>query len=335
MRHPLKSLAAVALGVALVGTTPALATAATTATGVSASSAAPLRLPMVSPIPTTPATIVPNLLTHLLTVTPAVYSVPGFAQTYQWFVNGLLVPALPGSGGTQLPIPTDPSAIVHVLETFTPNIGTSAVPLPGLPTTSLGTLTPALTQVGDTLRVQGAGTLDTLGGVLGGLFGTTTQFQFLRDGLPVGGPTSDPVYLLTGSDLGHTISVRLLQTVTDLTDPLNPTTTTTPPSNGVPVTTTGTAAPAYSASTPRITGRHQVGKRLHARNVSVSAPGYTVTYTWLRNGRTIAKHGKVVHGLGYKVARKDRGKRITFRITLTYPGYAPKTVSSASVKIRR
>jgi hypothetical protein len=85
-----------------------------------------------------------------------------------------------------------------------------------------------------------------------------------------------------------------------------------------------TASPDASASakakvkvgTVAIKGKVKVGRTLKA-TVKGATSGATVTYRWLRGGKAIKGATKAT----YKLTAKDRGKRISVRITLTKSGY--------------
>jgi hypothetical protein len=82
---------------------------------------------------------------------------------------------------------------------------------------------------------------------------------------------------------------------------------------------------------PRIVGKALVGSKLRARAGTWSPTPQTVRYQWLRNGKAVAKATKVA----YRVTPKDRGRRISVRVTVRRPGVTSTKAVSKSVRIRR
>jgi hypothetical protein len=74
----------------------------------------------------------------------------------------------------------------------------------------------------------------------------------------------------------------------------------------------------------RISGKAKVGKKLHADLSAYSAPGYALSYQWLRNGApiTVKKHHKKrpATKASYKLVGKDRGKQIVLVVTAKKAG---------------
>jgi sialidase-1 len=89
--------------------------------------------------------------------------------------------------------------------------------------------------------------------------------------------------------------------------------------------------PAHAkAKSPTITGTARVGKTLTAAAGLWQPTPATVTYQWLRNGRTI--DGKTAST--YKLTRADRGRRISVRVTVSSSGFADTTATSGSRRVR-
>lgn len=90
------------------------------------------------------------------------------------------------------------------------------------------------------------------------------------------------------------------------------------------------AAPAsFSAATPRISGTAKVGRTLKVR-VGSWAPRPTFRYQWFANGRKISSKGTKA---SFRLTSKQKGKRITVRVTGTKAGYA--TISKTSRKTKK
>lgn len=94
----------------------------------------------------------------------------------------------------------------------------------------------------------------------------------------------------------------------------------------------GTQYGAFTATTaPKVKGQAKVGKVLKAKAGAWSPAPTAVSYQWLRNGKPIKKAKKA----SYRVTRKDRGKRISVRLTISRPGLASTTWTSAPKKVKR
>lgn len=90
------------------------------------------------------------------------------------------------------------------------------------------------------------------------------------------------------------------------------------------------AAPAsLSARTPRISGTAKVGRTLKVK-VGTWSPRPSFRYQWFANGRKITKKGTKS---SFKLTSKQKGKRITVRVTGSRSGYA--TISKTSKKTRK
>jgi hypothetical protein len=82
---------------------------------------------------------------------------------------------------------------------------------------------------------------------------------------------------------------------------------------------------------PTVSGKAVVGKRLRAVLGSWSPAPTAYAYRWLRNGKPIRKATQST----YRLTRKDRGKKISVRVTAKKKGYEKARRSSKKVKIRR
>jgi hypothetical protein len=80
---------------------------------------------------------------------------------------------------------------------------------------------------------------------------------------------------------------------------------------------------------PKISGTVKVGKRLSVGvSYTPAGAGAQASYQWYRSGKKISKATKST----YKLTKKDRGKKITAKVTLRATGYI--TISTTSVKTR-
>lgn len=84
-----------------------------------------------------------------------------------------------------------------------------------------------------------------------------------------------------------------------------------------------------AASTPRISGTAKVGRTLKV-TVGSWSPRPTFRYQWFANGRKISSKSTKA---SFRLTSRQKGKRITVRVTGTRTGYA--TVSKMSKKTKK
>ncbi len=84
---------------------------------------------------------------------------------------------------------------------------------------------------------------------------------------------------------------------------------------------------------PAISGTPKVGKKLKASKGTWSPKPTSYAYQWLRGSKTIA--GKKGTKRAYKVVTADKGKKLRVKVTAKRSGYAPATVTSKAVKIKK
>ncbi|GAA3532511.1 hypothetical protein [Nocardioides daeguensis] len=82
---------------------------------------------------------------------------------------------------------------------------------------------------------------------------------------------------------------------------------------------------------PRLAGKARAGKVLKVKGGAWSPAPSTLAYQWLRNGKPIKKATKT----SYRVAGKDRGKRLAVRVTASGPGLGSVTWTSHGIRVRR
>ncbi|CAM3485539.1 carboxypeptidase regulatory-like domain-containing protein [Nocardioides dubius] len=146
--------------------------------------------------------------------------------------------------------------------------------------------------------------------------GTTQSYQWLANSAVIPGATSRTLPV-TKALIGKSVAVRVTGTLA-----------------GTTVIRTSKATKVLgklSAGTPKITGTAKVGKVLTAKPGTWS-PKPSFSYQWLRNGKAIkgAKKAK------YKLAKKDRGKRISVKVTGKKANYATVTkTSKRTAKVKR
>jgi hypothetical protein len=144
--------------------------------------------------------------------------------------------------------------------------------------------------------------------------GTTTTYQWLRDGVAIPAATAAS-FQLTALDYGKSIAVRV--TVSKL--------------NYTPVVLTSAAAnhSVIASVLPGVSGTAQVGQLL-----SIAMPSYSTSdgavspalaYQWLRNGVVIAGATSST----YTVVAADFGTRLSVRVTATTAGFLPSIATTA------
>jgi hypothetical protein len=146
--------------------------------------------------------------------------------------------------------------------------------------------------------------------------GTSVTYQWLRDGVPVAGATSSS-FVIPASMLGSSLRVAATGTRTGYTTVSS-------------VSEARVVQPAtFSASTPRISGTAKVGRTLKVR-VGSWAPRPTFRYQWFANGRKISSKSTKA---SFRLTSRQKGKRITVRVTATKAGYT--TISKTSRKTKK
>lgn len=144
------------------------------------------------------------------------------------------------------------------------------------------------------------------------------RYQWFRDGVAIGGSTRS-THLVTASDLFHKISVR----ATAIVGSLAPATLT----SAATTVRYGTFAKAKS---PKVQGTMKVGRKLTAYRGAWTPSPMAYRYQWLRNGHKI-KHATKS---SYRLTRKDRGAKISVRVTVKRSYYVNRTVTSGSRRAR-
>ena len=140
--------------------------------------------------------------------------------------------------------------------------------------------------------------------------GVVLSYQWLSDGVAVRGATKS-TYAVASSDVGKQISV----TVTGKKSGYGTVSKTS-------VKTAKVAAPApkklTSAPTPTVGGSAVVGSTLSAKVGTWAPSRVSLSYQWLRDGKTIKGATKS----SYKVTKADKGKRLSVKVTGKKSGYA-------------
>lgn len=143
----------------------------------------------------------------------------------------------------------------------------------------------------------------------------TLKYQWLRGGKAISGATKTS-YKLTSKDKGAKISVKVTGSR----------------SGYATVSKTSTSVTALYSFTrtpkPTISGTAKVGKKVTAK-AGTWSPKATLTYRWLRNGTAISGATKKT----YTLTSKDKGKKISVKVTAKKKYYATVAKTSATKKI--
>ncbi|MGF9760572.1 Ig-like domain-containing protein, partial [Microvirga sp. 0TCS3.31] len=146
--------------------------------------------------------------------------------------------------------------------------------------------------------------------------GVEQAIQWLRDGRPIVGETG-PTYVVRPEDVSASLAVRYTGTL-----PGRATATTT--STAV-VGLLGDAPVATPLAAP--TGTGKVGSVMEAPPVTWTPASVQQSHQWLVDGQPVA--GQT--GRTYVVRSGDAGRRLSVRVSATWPGHAVGTVTSATV----
>ncbi len=142
---------------------------------------------------------------------------------------------------------------------------------------------------------------------------TTTAYQWYRDGKKISKATR-ATYTLMASDKGKKITVAVTGS-----RPGYATVTTTSKATAKVKTGVLAATPA-----PKISGTAKVGKKLTVKPGTWKPAPVKLSYQWYRNGKKVPKATKV----SYTLARADKGKKVTVKVTGKKSGYATVTKTS-------
>lgn len=141
----------------------------------------------------------------------------------------------------------------------------------------------------------------------------THTYKWYRNGRPITG-ASKPTYIPVAADLGNKITVSIVGKV-----------------GGSTLTLTSSAKEVAKGTivnkkAPKVSGKTKVGKKLKV-TAGTWTPKAKVSIRWYRNGKAINAAVKTT----YKLTSKDKGKRITVKVTAKKTGYTTvsKTILAA------
>ncbi len=142
------------------------------------------------------------------------------------------------------------------------------------------------------------------------------SYQWYRSGKKIAKATTS-TYTLVAADMGKTMKVK----VTGVKDGYAAVTKTSKATKKV-------AAGTLTTVKPKISGSLKVGTKLTAKPGVWKPSGVKLSYQWLRSGKAIKGATKAV----YKLTSKDKGKKITVKVTGKKSGYTTKSATSKATK---
>jgi hypothetical protein len=142
------------------------------------------------------------------------------------------------------------------------------------------------------------------------------SYQWYRSGAKIAKATK-PTYKLVAADRGKKITVKVTGTQPGYTTV-----------SKTSVASGKVAAGSLTSVKPKVMGTVKVGKKLTAKPGTWKPASVKLSYQWLRNGKAIKGATKSV----YKLAKGDKGKKITVKVTGKKAGYTSKSVVSKATK---
>jgi hypothetical protein len=153
------------------------------------------------------------------------------------------------------------------------------------------------------------------------------EIEWYRDGFVMGGDvvgqwlSHGNTYVIKQSDVGHTITARISADGPRFISHEYL-------SGGAPfvVPAVGPVVlPMGFSSAPKVKAKKwKKGNIASYVAPTVTPPGATATFQWLRNGKAI----KGAKNATYKIKKADRKKKLTLRVTYTYGGYETTTMQT-------
>lgn len=144
--------------------------------------------------------------------------------------------------------------------------------------------------------------------------GSKLSYQWKRAGVAIGSATG-ATYQPVVADLGKALTVTVTGTLADHED-------------ATATSAAVTVAPGIlTAPTPKISGTAKVGKKLTA-TAGKWTSGTKLSYRWYASGSSI----KGATSSSFKLTSKQKGKKITVKVTGTLTGYATVTKTSKATK---
>ncbi|MGM9382959.1 hypothetical protein [Streptomyces antibioticus] len=146
----------------------------------------------------------------------------------------------------------------------------------------------------------------------------TTAWSWLRDGKAIAGATAK-TRKLTADDHAHKVSCRATAA--------NPAGSVVSTSAAVTVA----AGPALKPTkAPSVSGTAKVGRKLTANHGTWTPSATSYTYRWLRDGKAITGATRST----YVLAKADKGKKITVKVTARRTAWTNGSATTAAVTVR-
>lgn len=148
--------------------------------------------------------------------------------------------------------------------------------------------------------------------------GEAAAFTWKANGTKIG---SGRTLTLPGSAAGKSLTCSVTLSVT----------------GGTPSSATSAAkkvalgGPIKNTKAPAISGKAKVGKTVKVSTGSWSPKPATYSYQWLLNGKAI-KHATKS---SFKIVKKDKGKKLSCKVTAKKTGYGSGSATSKSVKVKK
>ncbi|MFC7490547.1 MULTISPECIES: carboxypeptidase regulatory-like domain-containing protein [unclassified Knoellia] len=246
------------------------------------------------------------------TANPGTWGPAPVTLTYQWKRAGVAIAGATASTLALTGADTGKTLTVTVTGTksgYTTTAKTSAATA----VVAAGTLT------APTPTISGSTTVGSTLTAVPGTWGpapVTLAHQWYRAGVAISGATAS-TYKLTSTDLGKTLTVRVVGSKTGYT--------------AVAKTSmaTSTVLAALTAPTPTITGTAKAGSRLTANPGTWGPAPVTLAYQWRRAG--VAITGATASS--YVLTGTDTGKTITVTVTGTKSGHTSVARTSAATAV--
>lgn len=147
--------------------------------------------------------------------------------------------------------------------------------------------------------------------------GATLTWQWLRSGVAISGATSSS-YTTRVADYGKYLSVRASAAYGSSK------------ASKVSSSVKVSAGTFTKRSSPKVSGTFKVGKKLKAKSGSWSPTASSVTYRWLRDGKSIKSATRST----YKLKKADRRHKISVKITVKRYGYLTASAKSSARKVK-
>jgi|GEM_PF-2132940 len=244
-----------------------------------------------------------------LSVSAGTWAPSGAALKYQWERNGVSI-----EGATK---PTYTLAITDAGQKITVTVTGSKSGYKSVSKTSAATAIPLMSLTGTPVpKVSGTAKVGSTLKASSGTWapsGVALKYQWKRDGKTITSATKTS-YKLVAADAGKKITVTITGSKSGY--------------KSVSKTSAATAIPLMSLTgtpVPKVSGTAKVGSTLKANAGTWKPSTVTLKYQWKRDGKTITGATKT----SYKLAKSDKGRKVTVTTTGSKSGY--KSVSKTSL----